>query len=46
MSQEIRLSEEDMVVLQKCLNDRVESLQEIAKKLFPTLYATFDFKTL
>lgn len=35
MTQEIRLSEEDMLVLQKCLNDGVEPPQEIAKKLSP-----------
>lgn len=40
------LSEEDLLVLQKCLNDGTEPPPELAKKLFPSLYATFDFKTL
>jgi hypothetical protein len=42
----INLSEEDFQILQKCLNDGVEPPQELAKKLFPTSYSTFDFKTL
>ena len=46
MSRELDLSEEDMLVLQKCLNDGVEPPQTLAKKLFPSLYATYDFKTL
>ena len=46
MSRELDLSEEDMLVLQKCLNDGVEPPQELAKKLFPSLYANYDFKTL
>ncbi len=40
------LSEDDLLVLQKCLNDGTEPPPELAKKLFPSLYATFDFKTL
>jgi DNA modification methylase len=40
------LSEEDLLVLQKCLNDATEPPVELAQKLFPSLYATFDFKTL
>jgi len=46
MTQEIRLSEKDMLLLQKCLNNGVESPQEMAKKLFLTSYSTFVFKTL
>ena len=46
MSRELDLSEEDMLVLQKCLNEGVEPPQELAKKLFPSLYASYDFKTL
>ena len=46
MSRELDVSEEDMLVLQKCLNDGVEPPQELAKKLFPSLYANYDFKTL
>jgi len=46
MSRELDLSEEDMLVLQKCLNDGVEPPHELANKLFPSLYATFDFKTI
>jgi len=46
MTRELTLSEEDLITLQKCLNDEVEPPQELAKKLFPSLYATYDFKTL
>ena len=46
MKQEIQLSEEDMLTLQKCLNQGMEPPQELAKKLFPSLYANFDFKSL
>jgi hypothetical protein len=42
----INLSEEDFQVLQKCLNDGVEPPQELAQRLFPSLYAAYDFKTL
>lgn len=42
----INLSEEDFQILQKCLNNGVEPPQELARKLFPSLYATYDFKTL
>ncbi|MCJ7833056.1 MAG: hypothetical protein MUQ20_01555, partial [Deltaproteobacteria bacterium] len=42
----IKLSEEDFQILQKCLNDGVEPPQELARKLFPSLYSAFDFKTL
>ena len=40
------LSDDDLLVLQKCLNDGAEPPVELAKKLFPSLYSTFDFKTL
>ncbi len=40
------LSEDDLLVLQKCLNDGTEPPVELAKKLFPSLYAPLDFKTL
>jgi len=40
------LSDDDLIVLQKCLNDGTEPPVELAKKLFPSLYSTFDFKTL
>ncbi|MCJ7684091.1 MAG: hypothetical protein MUO68_07320 [Desulfobacteraceae bacterium] len=44
MSRELNLSEEDMLVLQKCLNDGVEPPPELGKKLFPSLYANYDFQ--
>ncbi|OPY14441.1 MAG: putative methyltransferase [Syntrophus sp. PtaB.Bin001] len=40
------LSENDLLILQNCLNNGTEPPVELAKKLFPSLYATFDFKTL
>src|SRR5450759_2069791 len=40
------LSDDDLLTLQKCLNEGLEPPVELAKKLFPSLYATFDFKTL
>jgi adenine specific DNA methylase Mod len=43
---EIKLNEEDLLTLQRCLNEGLEPPPEMAKKLFPSLYATFDFKTL
>ena len=43
---EINLSEEDMQTLQRCINDGVEPPQEVAKRLFPSLNASFDFKRL
>jgi hypothetical protein len=46
MSRELTLSEEDLITLQKCLNEGIEPPQELAKKLFPSLYANYDFKTL
>ena len=46
MEKTIQLTEDDLLILQRCINDGVEPPQEIAKKLFPSLYADFDFKTL
>ena len=46
MSRELNLSEEDLLVLQKCLNDGVEPPQALSKKLFPSIYASYDFKIL
>ena len=46
MTKELQLTEEDMLVLQKCLNEGLEPPQALAKKLFPSLYASYDFKTL
>jgi hypothetical protein len=43
---EINLTEQEVQTLLRCLNDRVEPPEELAKKLFPKLYAGFDFKTL
>jgi DNA modification methylase len=43
---EINLTEEDMLSLQRCLNEGLEPPQELAQKLFPSMYASFDFKTL
>lgn len=43
---EIKLNEEDLLALQRCLNEGMEPPPEMAKKLFPSFYATFDFKTL
>ena len=43
---EITLTEQEVQTLLHCLNDRVEPPEELAKKLFPKLYAGFDFKTL
>jgi DNA modification methylase len=40
------LSDDDLLTLQKCLNEGLEPPMELAKKLFPSFYATFDFKTL
>ena len=40
------LSDDDLLTLQKCLNEGLEPPVELAKKLFPSLYAAFDFKTL
>ena len=43
---DIELTEQEKQTLTRCLNDRVEPPEELAKKLFPKLYAGFDFKTL
>ncbi len=42
----INLNNEDLLTLQKCLNDGLEPPRDLAKKLFPTLHASWDFKTL
>ena len=42
----IELSEQDLKALEKALNGSQEPPQELAKKLFPSLFAAFDFKTL
>jgi len=43
---DITLTEQEVQTLLCCLNDRVEPPEALAKKLFPKLYAGFDFKTL
>ena len=43
---DINLTEQEVQTLLRCLNERVEPPEELAKKLFPKLYARFDFKTL
>jgi DNA modification methylase len=43
---EIDLTEQEVQTLLRCLNDRVEPPEPLAKKLFPKLHAGFDFKTL
>ena len=43
---DINLTEQEVQTLLRCLNDRVEPPEELAKQLFPKLYAGFDFKTL
>ena len=43
---EINLTEQEAQTLLRCLNDRVGPPEELAKKLFPKLYAGFDFKAL
>jgi len=42
----IQLTEDDLKILQHCVNHGLEPPQELAKKLFPSLYAPFDFKSL
>ncbi|MDO9542316.1 MAG: site-specific DNA-methyltransferase [Kiritimatiellia bacterium] len=42
----IELSEQDMKALEKALNGSQEPPQEVAKKLFPSLFAGYDFKTI
>jgi len=46
MEKTIQLTEDDLLTLQRCLNEGMEPPQELAKRLFPSLYASFDFKTL
>jgi DNA modification methylase len=43
---DIVLTEEEVQTLLRCLNDRIEPPAELSKKLFPSLHAMFDFKTL
>jgi len=43
---DITLTEREVQTFLRCLNDRVEPPEALAKKLFPKLYAGFDFKTL
>ncbi len=43
---DIELTDQEIQTLMRCLNERVEPPEELAKKLFPKLYAGFDFKTL
>lgn len=43
---DITLTDAEAQSLLQCLNARVEPPEELAKKLFPKLYAAFDFKTL
>lgn len=43
---EINLNEDEMRLLQKHLNNGIEPPEELAKKLFPSLYESIDFKTL
>ncbi len=43
---DITLTDQEAQTLLRCLNDRVEPPEELAKKLFPKLYAGFDFKAL
>lgn len=40
------MTEEDSKKLQQSINDGVEPPQELAQRLFPSLYAGFDFKVL
>jgi hypothetical protein len=42
----MELTEDDLLTLQHCINEGLEPPQKLAKKLFPNLYASFDFKTL
>ena len=42
----IELTEDDLVTLQRCINEGLEPPWDLAKKLFPSLYASYDFKTL
>ena len=42
----IELTDEDKLTLARCLSEGTEPPRELAKKLFPTLHASWDFKTL
>jgi adenine-specific DNA-methyltransferase len=42
----IKLTEDDLITLQRCINEGLEPPVELAKKLFPSLYASYDFKSL
>ncbi len=42
----IELSESEFKTLEQALNNSQEPPPELAKKLFPSLYAAYDFKTL
>jgi DNA modification methylase len=42
----IEIQETDIQTLLRCLNADEEPPAELAKKLFPSLYATYDFKAL
>ncbi len=42
----IELGEDDLITLQRCINEGLEPPRELAKKLFPSLYASYDFKML
>ena len=39
----IELTEDDLVTLQRCINEGLEPPRDLAKKLFPNLYASYDF---
>ena len=43
---EIALTESEAQALLRCLNDRVEPPSDLAAKLFPSVHAKFDFRTL
>jgi DNA modification methylase len=43
---EIALTETEAQALLRCLNDRVEPPADLAAKLFPSVHAKFDFRTL
>ena len=43
---EINLTENEKQRLMSCLNERVEPPADLAAKLFPTVHAKFDFRTL
>ena len=43
---DMNMTEEDLRKLQQSINDGLEPPQELAKKLFPSLYAGFDFRAL